>query len=155
MALWVAGAGPSTAGVVAGFSDDALFHNVLMVGTTSEPDQKMAAIMVRGPDPKEPLDKPRLVYFASKSEWAQFAAIWAKARSTKPPARTNINGDSVECGSYFDAAERAMVSVAVNDDATITITVVDAAQQPEIFALRPTHFQELDDAVAKVLAYFN
>jgi hypothetical protein len=140
---------------VAAFSDDALFHNTLILGTASEAGQKLAAVVVRGPDPKEPLDKARAVYFTSKNEWAQFVAMWTKARSTKPPARTNINGDSIDCGQFFDVSDRSMVSVQVNDDATITVTVVDAERQPEIFALRPSHFQELDKAVEKVSAYFN
>jgi hypothetical protein len=152
--------GASAAGVdvdtmIGGFTNDGapLPGNVLILGTASGPGEKVAALMVRDHDPNanEVYDKPRVIYFESKG-WAQFVALWKKARRAHPPARTNINGDTTDIGTLYDG--KTMLSVQVDDDAALLFATVDADKAPMVFGLKPVDFKTFDLAVKKVSAYF-
>ena len=158
--LAIATQGASAAAVdvdkmIADFSNDGapLSYDVLILGTASAPGEKVAAIMIRDSDPNanEVYNKPRVIYFESKG-WAQFVALWKKARRTHPPARTNINGDSTDVGTIYDG--KTMISVQVNDRAVLLFAAVDADKAPMLFGLKPVDFKTFDLAVKKVSAYF-
>jgi hypothetical protein len=126
----------------------------LMCLATASGDKKLAGMIVRGHDPKQDIYKPRVAYFADETEWDKFVQLWSRARTTKAPAHTNINGDSTNVGKYWDDADQVLVTVAVNDDATIEFDIVDADKIPVLFRLRPKDFDEFSRDVATVTGYF-
>ena len=139
---------------VGAFSDGGTFEYVLGLATSSDTSDKAAALLIRGPDPSKEEYKRHAAFFSDRHQWGQFAALWDLARHTRPPKRTNINGNSIHIGKYFDNAAQALVSVSVNDDATIEFDLVDPDKWPMLFRLQPKDFKEFDRDVKKVSAYF-
>ncbi len=135
------------------FSDGSTSAYLMCLATASG-DKKLAGMIIRGPDPKQDIYKPRVAYFADQTEWDKFVQLWSRARATKAPTRTNINGDSTDVGKYWDDVDQVLVTVAVNDDATIEFDIVDADKNPLLFRLRPKDFDEFSRDVATVTAYF-
>ena len=135
------------------FSDGGTASYLMCLATASG-DKKMAGMIIRGPDPKVDIYKPRVAYFSDQSEWDKFVQLWSRARATKAPARTNLNGDSTPVGKYWDDADQVLMTVAVDDDATIEFAIVDADKNPFLFRLRPKDFDEFTRDVATVTAYF-
>jgi hypothetical protein len=135
------------------FSDGGAAANLMCLATASG-DKKLAGMIIRGPDPKQDIYKPRIAYFVDQSEWDKFVQLWSRARTLKAPARTNANGDSTDVGKYWDDADQVLVTVAVNDDLTIEFDIVDADKNPLLFRLRPKDFDEFSRDVVTVSAYF-
>jgi hypothetical protein len=160
LALSVLGAMPHCARAalvdtqIGAFVDGQTFEHVLGLATASDRSQKTAAIIIRGPDPSKDEYKPRAAFFSDPQQWDQLVALWNKARLTRPPKRTNINGDSIKIGSYFDGTSAALVQMSVNDDATIEFDLIDKDKWPMLFRLRAKDFEEFDRAVKAVSAYF-
>jgi hypothetical protein len=134
-------------------SDGGTFAQLIGLQTASG-DKKAAIIVIQGPEPTKDEYKPRWAGFPDKAHWDQFAALWNQARGTKPPARTNINGDSTKIGQYWDDAGQVLLTVEVNDDATIEINVMGPDKWPMMFRLQPKDFDEFGRNVATVTAYF-
>jgi hypothetical protein len=139
---------------ISAFADGQTSEHVLGLATASDKSQKTAALIIRGPDPSKDEYKPRAAFFSDPHQWDQLVALWNKARLTRPPKRTNINGDSVKVGSYFDGTSAALLQMSVNDNATIEFDLVDKDKRPILFELRPKDFEEFDRAVKAVSAYF-
>jgi hypothetical protein len=135
---------------IAAFTDDENY--ALGLATASDKNEKTAAIVIAGPDRTQEEFKPRSAFFSNESQWDELAALWNKARQTQPPQRTNINGDAIKVGQYFDG--NALVSVSVNDDATIEFDLIDKDRSPMLFSLRPQDVSDFDSAVKQVSAYF-
>jgi hypothetical protein len=139
---------------VGAFSDGGTFEYVLGLATASDASDMAAAILIRGPDPSKDEYKRRAAFFSDGQRWDQFAVLWNQARRIHPPKRTNINGDSIDIGKYFDRSVEALLSVSVNDDATIEFDLIDKDKWPMLFRLRPKDFNEFDSDVKKVSEYF-
>ena len=69
------------------FSDGGAASNLMCLATASG-DKKLAGMIIRGPDPKQDIYKPRIAYFVDQSEWDKFVQLWSRARTLKAPART-------------------------------------------------------------------
>jgi hypothetical protein len=96
---------------ISAFADGQTSEHVLGLATASDKSQKTAALIIRGPDPSKDEYKPRAAFFSDPHQWDQLVALWNKARLTRPPKRTNINGDSVKVGSYFDGTSAALLQM--------------------------------------------
>lgn len=152
---------------VGAFSDGGPYKNVLSLATASDASKRLAAIIIRGPDPTKEDDKPLAMIFTKLGgtkdgyAWSQFVAAWEKARRTMSPKKSANKEDvtSIMIGSFgFGAglggdAGNAGVDVSVNDDATISIDleVIGSSHQ---FRLQSKNFEEFGRDVAKVSAYF-
>ena len=137
---------------VGAFGDGQTFEYAIGLATASDKNPKTAAIIIAGSDRTKFEYKPRAIFFDSEAKWNQLVSLWQKARVTRPLKRTNINGNSIDIGNYFDGD--ALITVSVNDDATVSLDLVDKDKWPMLFRLRPEDFDGFDSAVKKVSAYF-
>lgn len=120
--------------------------------------QKFAALVaaVTGGDGSKPPDK-LVIAFVDKSDWKKFAALWSKARATKPPIDQH---NDTEIGSYFDPYDKTEVEIYVNSRGRIEFTmggIPNSDNVPTVislFELIPADFKSFDEDVAKVTAYF-
>lgn len=135
-------------------SDGGTFEQLMALETVNG-DTKGALIMVQGPDPSKDEYKPRFAFFADKPEWNKFVNLWNQARATPPPAKSaTVLSNSTSIGSSLDPTTATMVSVSVNEDATIEIDVIGPDKWPMLFRLRPKDFDEFGKDVATVSDYF-
>jgi hypothetical protein len=81
--------------------------SILGFFTTEKPN--VATIVIQGPKPAEASDKPIMVLFTNKAEWAKFVAMWQRAE------RSQAKGQATDkIGEYFDADTAAMLAVSVD-----------------------------------------
>jgi hypothetical protein len=137
------------------FSDGESSKQVMGLATASG-DKKLAALIVRGADLTKDEDKSRAVaaFFADRPHWDQCVALWKQARATPAPKRTNVNGDSIKVGKYWDEAYEVLLTVGVDDDGTIVFAVVGPDKWARSFELQPKDFDDFGRDVSIVSTYF-
>jgi hypothetical protein len=128
------------------------------VAKASAAGQKLAAIMIKGPDYSADLNsgqtKTVLVYFTDAAEWSKFSELWRKARGTPPPKADKVMTTSTDIGDFFDVSDKALVTVSVDSDGEIGFAMEDAGKNVQLFDMQPKSFKEFDGDVDEVTAYF-
>jgi hypothetical protein len=114
--------------------------------TTEQP--RVATIVIQGPKPTEDSDKPIMVFFIDKTEWAKFVALWRKAE--KSPAKTQAK--DLRIGDYFDASNSSMLSLSVDYQHIVQFIIIDQ-KVINTFTLTPADFAAFDADVKKITAY--
>jgi hypothetical protein len=121
--------------------------SILGFFTTEKPN--VATIVIQGPKPTEASDKPIMVLFTNKAEWAKFVEMWQKAERSQAKRQAT---DKI--GEYFDADTAAMLAVSVDYQNIIQFIIINK-KTINTFNLTAADIAVFDVDVKKVTAYFS